>query len=329
MLLSLLTFLTAFAQDLAFGYTPSPKATENPALLITPARAVDELYVEIKVGTQTLTFTKKDLPAGVQQRFEWKRDTHITHADAFVRARFESGDVTEQQVPINYSYELPLKIDLSKAHADIDAHTITVQTTAAVTEADVIVYGERKSILSETTVPVSGGPGEVTIPFTGDASEVVLVEVKLKNATAWAGFTYSPWFLNIPHEDVLFDSNSAAIPPSEVWKLEATLKQLQEVVEKYGSVVPVKLYVAGCTDTMGDTEHNRDLSNRRAQAIAGWLKAQGFSYPIYYYGFGESLLAVSTGDSVDNSANRRVLYMVGANPPPSGSGIPGVTWKAL
>ena len=328
MLLTLLSLLTAFAQDLAFGYTPAPKGNENPALLVTPSRAVDEMFVEITAGGKTVTFTRKDVPAGTQLRFEWPRDTRVTHAEAFVRARFEAGDVSEQAVPIDYSYELPLKVDLSKARADLERRVVIVNVTAAVNEAEITSYGARKVVLDQTTVAVKGGPGEVEVPIVGDPSEVVLMEVKLKTNTAWAGFSYSPWFLNIPHEDVLFDSNSATIPSSEVWKLQATLTQLQDVVEKYGGMVPVKLYIAGCTDTVGDNEHNRDLSNRRAQAIASWLKSNGFSYPIYYHGFGESLLAVPTGDGVDNAANRRVLYMVGANPPPPGSGVPSASWKS-
>ena len=87
MLIWLLSFFTAFAQDLSFGYTPAPKGNENPALLVTPARPVDEMYVEISVNGKTLTFTRKGLAAGAQQRFEWPRDTKVTHADAYVRVR--------------------------------------------------------------------------------------------------------------------------------------------------------------------------------------------------------------------------------------------------
>jgi outer membrane protein OmpA-like peptidoglycan-associated protein len=104
---------------------------------------------------------------------------------------------------------------------------------------------------------------------------------------------------------------------------------LQDVVEKYGSMVPVKLYIAGCTDTVGDAGSNAELSQRRARAIASWLRGHGYDKPIFTWGFGESLLAVQTGDNVDSAVNRRALYMVGANPPPAGSGVPAVGWRPL
>ena len=146
---------------------------------------------------------------------------------------------------------------------------------------------------------------------------------------AWAGFTFSPWFLEIPHEEVLFDTNDAAIHASEAPKLERTLRELEEVLHKYGDIVPVQLYIAGCTDTVGDAGSNQALSQRRAHAIASWLRESGYSHPIYYYGFGESYLAQQTGDEVDNQANRRALYYVGAVPPPPSTGVPQVGWIPL
>ncbi len=319
----------AWADDLSYGYTPAPGPGENPAVLITPNRPVASLFISIQAGSKTIELTKKNLPEGQVVRVEWPRDTKVTHADVFLRASFSDGNVTETSIPIDYSFLGQLSVDLSHASADIAARTVTVEVSAEVTSAELVAYGAHKAELDRSTISLSGGPGTVTVPFVGDPADVVLLDVTLKNATAYAGFTYSPWFLDIPHEDVLFASDSAEITSDQAYKLEATLVQLNDVVDKYGSMVPVKLYIAGCTDTVGDAGHNSELSGRRADAIARWLRTAGFNYPIYTYGFGESLLAVQTGDGEDNGANRRALYMVGANPPPSGSGVPSVGWRAV
>lgn len=329
MLALLIATAPAWAQDLQFGYVPSPGPKESPAFFVTPTRAVKLLEVSCEAGGKTIEKTFSNVAAGSKQQVVFTRTTSVTHADCFIRATYTDGNVDENNVPIDWQYQSSLSVDLSGASANIEKRTVTVKTSAAVTSADIIAYGAHKAELDRRTVEVSGGPGSVTVPFVGDPQDVVLLDVTLKNETAWAGFTYSPWFLNIPHEDVLFASDSDVIDADQAWKLEATLTQLQDVVDKYGSVVPVKLYIAGCTDTVGDSSHNADLSRRRALSIGRWLKSHGFTYPIYYHGYGESLLAVQTGDSVDMQANRRALYMVGANPPPAGSGIPSVSWTAL
>ena len=326
---SLLLAGAASAQDLDFGYTPAPGPGEQPGLLVTPQRAVKTLEVSCDAGGTTYDFQKSGLQAGRLVRLEWKRDTAVTSAECFVRAIFPDGYVSEVSLPIEYSYAGALSVDLSRASADVKERTLTVGVSEAVERAEIIAYGARKAVLDQTILEIGAGPGDITVPWVGDPSEVVLLDVKLHSAAAWAGFTYSPWFLDIPHDDVLFETNSADIPDGEAYKLERTLRDLQDVIEKYGEVVPVKLYIAGCTDTVGDAAHNRDLSRQRARAIARWLREHGYDRPIYFHGFGESLLAVSTGDGVDEARNRRVLYMVGANPPPAGSGIPRVGWTGL
>jgi len=330
-LITLLMLLSgpSHAQDLDFGYTPAPGPGEKPGLLVTPQRAVKTLEVNCEAGGEAYDFEKSGLAAGKLVRLEWKRDPSVTTATCFVRAIFPDGYVSEVSLPIEYSYGGALSVDLSRASADVDKRTLTVRVSDSVERADITAYGARKVVLDKSTMEVGAGPGEITVPWVGDPADVVLLDVTLHSASAWAGFTYSPWFLDIPHDDVLFESNSADVPPSEEYKLTKTLRDLQEVVEKYGEIVPVKLYIAGCTDTVGDAGHNRDLSRRRAKAIAQWLRAHGYDRPIYFHGFGESLLAVRTGDGVDEARNRRVLYMVGANPPPAGSGVPRVSWSAL
>ncbi|MCO4746199.1 MAG: OmpA family protein [Proteobacteria bacterium] len=328
-MLPLILALSAHAGDLSFGYVPSPAPGENPAILITPVREVKHLWVDCEVGSETHSFEQSGLPADVEARFEWPRDTAITEARCAIIADFADSAREEVVVPIQYSYATPLSVDLSGASANVKARTLTVKVTAPVDRADVIAYGARKKVLDKRSVDIQDGPGDIDVPWVGSAAEVVLLDVTLHSGGAWAGFTYSPWFLDIPHDDVLFESNQHVIRPEEEPKLMATLEKLAEVVDQYGSVVPVKLYVAGCTDTVGDSGHNKELSRRRARAIASWLREHGFSAPIYYWGFGEGLLAVPTGDGVDEARNRRALYMVGANPPPTGSGIPGVGWVKL
>jgi outer membrane protein OmpA-like peptidoglycan-associated protein len=329
LLMGLLAPVFAFAGDLGFGYAPAPKVGENPSFIVTPSRPVASMRVVIDAGGRTFEFTKANVGANVPAKFTWARDESVTSATAWVTAEFADSTSEEVQVPFSWTYGAPLKVDLNGASADVSARTLTVKVTAPVQKADIIAYGAGKAVLDERTVEVRGGPGKVEVPWVGEPSEVVLLDVKLHGSNAWAGFTYSPWFLDIPHEDVLFASNSDVIPSSEEPKLRHTLEQLRDVLAKYGSVVPVKLYIAGCTDTVGDSASNKDLSLRRARAIARWLRNAGYDKPIFYHGFGESLLAVSTGDEVDMQANRRALYMVGANPPPPGSGVPAVTWIPL
>ena len=324
----LLSPLAAHAGDLDFGYTMAPEPGEQPALYVTPSRAVANLWITIETGNGTYEHKASALAAGTAHTVSWPADGG-TNIEATVTCDFTDGHREELILPLTLTYGSALEIDLSAARADVAQRTLTVSVTAPVDRAEIVVYGARKAKVAEKQIGLTGGPGEVEIPWVGDPSDAVLLDVKVWAGDSWASFSYSPWFLDIPHEDVLFESGRAEIRATEEPKLRDTLTQLRDVLDKYGSVVPVKLYIAGCTDTVGSASANKSLSERRARAIASWLRSNGYSQPIYYYGFGESLLADPTGDEVESAANRRALYMVGANPPPAGSGVPSVNWWKL
>jgi outer membrane protein OmpA-like peptidoglycan-associated protein len=287
------------------------------------------MQIECVVGGKTYNWNPSAIPAQVEQRYEWPRDTNVTQAECAVRTVFADGMVEDIRLPLEYSYGGGLTVDLSNASADLENHTMEVGVSAWVDRAEVIAYGAKKAVLDRQTFRVNAGPGTIQVPWAGRPSQVVLLDVTLHSENAWTNFSFSPWMLDIPHDDVLFATNEATIRPEEEWKLQSTLRELQEVLEQYGEIVPVKLYIGGCTDTVGAASSNRSLSRRRARAIAVWLRDHGYSHPIFYHGFGESWLARSTGDGVNEQANRRAVYMVSANPPPPSSGVPAVNWTGL
>jgi hypothetical protein len=71
--------------------------------------------------------------------------------------------------------------------------------------------------------------------------------------------------------------------------------------------------VDGHTDTAGANDYNIALSNRRADAVADYMVAQGIpAEEIQVAGEGEQNPAVPTGDGVPNGPNRRVVILLGA-----------------
>jgi outer membrane protein OmpA-like peptidoglycan-associated protein len=321
--------MTAWAGELEFGYSPSLGPGEQPMLSVTVPRTVDLIWIQIEAGGQSWDFERSSMEAGEQFKVNWGRNPSVTEAVATIRCEFSDGYVEAVQVPVSYSYAGRLEVDLSRASADVQKRILTVDVNQPIERADITALGARKIVLDKRTVAIGDGPGSIDVPWIGDAAEVVLLDVTLHTTNAWAGFTYSPWFLDIPHDDVIFETGKWDIGPAEEPKLQVLKNELDSVVDKYGSVVQVKLYIGGCTDTVGTAESNRTLSQNRARSIGNWLSRNGVSIPIFYYGFGESWLAVSTGDGVDNAGNRRAVYMVGANPPPASAGVPAGRWSAL
>ena len=114
--------------------------------------------------------------------------------------------------------------------------------------------------------------------------------------------------LNMP-SDVTFDLDSAALRSS----FFPTLDSVAKVLNHYDKTT---INVGGYTDTSGSREHNQALSYQRAQAVAAYLESRGVNPGRFFVqGYGETNLAVPTGDGVKNAANRRVTLTL--SPPTS------------
>ena len=144
-----------------------------------------------------------------------------------------------------------------------------------------------------------------------------------------------PWTYTIPHsEDVVFPTGSATIPQGEAHKLNAVMNSIKEVLQRFdqenlGFEVPLALYLAGFTDTVGNRIKNQQLSEQRAKALGLWFKQNGFRGEIHYQGLGENGLAVATADEVDEPANRRAMYIIAAEAPTKSRLLPVSNWRPL
>jgi outer membrane protein OmpA-like peptidoglycan-associated protein len=161
-------------------------------------------------------------------------------------------------------------------------------------------------------------------------AEVGRLDVRVSDPTgAFRSYSLVPWSVYIPHEEVAFATDSAAIAAAEAPKLEASLAKISDALAKHKELGGIKLYIAGHTDTVGTSKYNLALSLRRAQAIAGWFRKQGLGLPIAYEGFGEQALRVATPDNTDEPKNRRVDYILSVEDPVLRATDFRAAWKSV
>ena len=215
----------------------------------------------------------------------------------------------------------------SRADLDLGAGTLRTHPSRPLSRAVLHVYGLPGRI--EQSVADLMDPAQPMFAWSTD-QEVLKLVVEGEDAHGFRSqLELSPWSYAIPHEDVVFASGSATIEPGEVAKLESTWGEIEATLAKYGAVVRIELYVAGCTDTVGAGDTNQALSERRARSIAEWFQSRGFPAKIHFQGLGERALAVTTPDETSEQANRRAIYLLAAQAPGPETGLPIGTWKPL
>ena len=92
---------------------------------------------------------------------------------------------------------------------------------------------------------------------------------------------------------------------------KTNLNNLVGVLNKYPNT---NIEVQGHTDPRGSDEYNMGLSERRASAVADYLKAQGIvASRITTKGYGESAPAYTNDTDEGMAQNRRVEFLITAN----------------
>jgi outer membrane protein OmpA-like peptidoglycan-associated protein len=223
----------------------------------------------------------------------------------------------------------PLQIDVTRDDLDLSKGTLRFRASRKVSSAELRVIGIGGEVLSKAEHDVSAANAKenVTLSYRPvPAQDLLRLELRVEDEDGFfRALSLTPWSVHIPHEEVLFATDSAKIRQSEVPKLKDSLQQIITARQRYAQIQGVQLFIAGHTDTRGSSSHNRELSRRRAQAIAAWFVTQGVKLKVFYEGFGESSLKVKTQDEVDEPQNRRVDYILSIEKP----ALSGGAWRAL
>jgi outer membrane protein OmpA-like peptidoglycan-associated protein len=219
-----------------------------------------------------------------------------------------------------------LRIIITKKDVDLKNRTLFFKLNKPAEMAEIKVYDLDGNVLAEKMKMFDGAKAgtrlSVTWPEIIDDPDNFKIELKATDVNDfWVGFEIVHFYGTIPHEEVVFESGKWNIRPKEAPKLDEVIPKIVAMVnkfKKFSSQMDYGLYVAGYTDTVGSLADNRELSRKRARAIAKYFKDHGLKrikMSIYVRGFGEEVQAVKTKDNVDEERNRRADYIISNFPP--------------
>ena len=329
----LLFFHTAFARDAVSLEVVSKGVVDGskPTLFVLVNQDLNSLKVKLSCGSRSFEVSQNAVRSGqkIPLTLDVEKGSHNCKGSLDVEF---SNDATGS-MPLTFKAEVidPPQIIVPIEKVDLENSSLFVRLNrpAKVFQIEIIDTDLDEVGSGILHVPVDSNLSLQKIDWTA-AGETAIIRVKGEDVHGfWSQMDLLPWHYEIPHEEIVFASNSAQITADEAPKLADVQSKVEDVVEKYKKIAEVNLYIAGYTDTVGSQTHNLNLSTQRARSIALWFQENGFQGSVYYQGFGEDVLAVPTPDNTDEEQNRRALYVVAAQPPPFSQSIPKDAWKKL
>lgn len=269
----------------------------------------DGKVVDVKGGGKPGVTRTIDLPQG-EGVVSWKGELTLN---------LPRGETAS--MPLEFETQLVgrLKFQFDKEKdVDLPARKVSFRLNQPAAKAELRVLMDTGSYAFDGDVPFDGAaPGTpLTVSWPEAKGQVMKIFIRAYATSGlYDGVELTPWQIDIPHEEVNFDSGKWDIRVEEQPKLDQSYKLISDAVAKFGALATLRLYVAGHTDTVGGTTYNRGLSLNRARAIAQYFRKKGLRIALYYEGFGEEALLVGTPDETDEAKNRRAEYLITIDEP--------------
>ncbi len=299
---------------------------EMPAVELTALREVRNVEVTVeRVDGPTWVSKAARIPKGGKHTVTFPQDP----GRAFYRVEIAWAGA-RRPIDLTFSAAVAKPFDLQVRGEDVDLveGRIAFRATGQVQGVQLVLLGEHDAILYERTIRMDR-PGTPPSEFRFEPLVAPVIQARV---TAFDDedfktvVSFEPVVIEVPHEEVNFAFDSAVIAPDQAPKLERTLEEAHKALDKLGSQVRFRLYVAGYTDTVGSRDYNLNLSEARAASIAAWMRAHGIRVPVCSQGFGEEVLAVQTPDETEEARNRRSLFVLAGQGPMTPS-FPRGNWK--
>ncbi len=323
----------ADANRLGVAFNNLVSGRDMPTVIVRPGEAVRSLTIKLtRDDGKRSTVRAAGIAAGSKRALAIRQGVGKHRYRGIFNVAWASGDASEFELAFDLTRVGKLKLFIQPSDVDLDAREIRFKMTNPAQRAELKFVGQDGKTIKTLTKSYDGANGgtQLTISWPLLSSELLYIDLKVYDiAKFWTGVRLTPFSIEIPHDDVEFESGKWDIRGTEELKLKSTIKLIREALQKHGTLLQLKLFVAGYTDTVGSHGSNQNLSSNRARAIAQWYRQNGLRIPIYYQGFGEEVLAKPTPDETDEPANRRALYILSSQQPATSESLPRSKWRRL
>ncbi len=329
LVLLLLVPWEASAGDPAFGYGITQQVLEGDPVVVSfqSMVALDSVSITVtrRKDKKTWEFSARGMTPGETREFTWDQKGGTSAYKMEVSAQGADGGDYGGSTTFEVTAFSALEIDLDHRQSSMVTGDLVMKANRPVTRVELEAFGDGKELIDSVNTDV-GGSRDVHVHWNTEGKQTVYARLQIyDNNETWAAVDI--FRLEVPHEDVVFDTGKSDVRGDQVHKLDGTVAFIEDAMRTYDDVA-MELYVAGYTDSVGSAADNSRLSEKRAKSIAKWFRKR-LSIPIYYQGFGEEVLAVRTPDNTDEEQNRRAVYLLSNSSPGTTADFPRASWRRV
>ncbi len=289
------------------GVLPEGMGEEPGAEIVSP-----EIGETMEVGALPVPEGAPEIPVGAPLPEGVEGETIPEELTEEVKT-IEEGELSIEEEPTFAEGELPAGEEIPEAAPEVEAGAIAVAETPPEGETEVPAKGETiEGIIERSEIPPEPVAPEV-VPATPEEKTAVIaqapppVEITPPPPPVPEKEEKKAWIKGnkiVTSEKIRFNSNEAVLPE----KYEPIVQEIAKILHERPEI---KIRIEGYTDSIGDDEFNRALSEYRAIWLKLLLERFGVvSTRIQVAGMGESNPIASNETEKGREKNRRVEFII-------------------
>lgn len=326
---------SAMADDALFDFKYSSKIVVGqgkPEITVIAAEFIQGATLTLEQeGGKTIRKKVKKMEPTDHITIPLKQPKGTYHYRLSVTGKSEYDQVIDSTFEFDISYVDPLTVHADPKDLNLEQRQIQIRANRPLSYVQLELFDKDAQLIKTLKKNVADQGTEIVLRWPPQSRQVTGLRFQAyDHDDFWTEAIVQPFWIEIPHDEIEFDTGLDTWKPDQTKKLVDTLKMLKQALasHKHDGFNP-QLYIAGYTDTVGSAESNQTLSTRRARAIAQWFRKNKVGIDIFYQGFGEDVLMKVTPDETDEAVNRRATYILGNATPPTSQNLPRSNWNRL
>ncbi|MDX9723124.1 MAG: hypothetical protein RBU37_20400, partial [Myxococcota bacterium] len=190
-----------------------------------------EASVERLSDKKRWTFEHGEMSSGDEWECEWEQKAARASYRIHVEAQLADGSSHEHSAEFEVLMVQSLSVELDFERTDLDAGHVALSASAGLARFEMQAFDERKSLLVEQARALDGSK-ELELSWEPTQESPVYVRISVYDDND-IGVELELFSFDVPHENVVFDSNQSTLRDDQVHKLDATLATIQGALAKY------------------------------------------------------------------------------------------------
>lgn len=249
---------------------------QDPEVIVSASEPLADVTVTVETGGRSLSERWQTLEPGRSRSLLWSASAGDHRAQVRVVGTM-AGEPFDYRLDGVVMVRDPLVVEFGAADVDLERRRLRFTANAPVQAVELSLYDVDGRLMHEALTAIEGNASGPTLSLPETPRYIARIALRVfASDDTWADVSWSPIQVELIPPELSFDPAGSGIVSADRVKLDALIAEARTLAKEHAGVHGLKFYVLGASDDAAA----KGLMERRAQAVARYVKRKGVHLPV-------------------------------------------------